>query len=80
MPNPLEKDLAAYEAELPKLLADAGKFAVFHEGKLVAVCETYEQALTTGYAAAGLKPFLVQVISPVKIVQHYSRALKFECP
>ena len=77
--NPLAKDLAAYEAELPKLLGDAGKFAVFHDGKLIAVFDIYEQALTKGYEIAGLKPSLVQQISPIPVVQHFSRALKLDC-
>lgn len=80
MDNPLAKDIAAFEAALPKLLADAGKFAVFFDGKHQGTFESYSQALTKGYEVAGIKPFLVQQISALPQIMHFTRALKFECP
>jgi hypothetical protein len=75
----LDRDIAAYEAALPTLLADAGKFVVFFDGKNQGVFATYHEALTKGYSVAGDKPFLAQQISPLPAVQHFSRALDFEC-
>ena len=76
----LDTDIAAYNAALPTLLADAGKFALFYQGKHLGTFETYSQALTKGYETAGIKPFLVKQISQLPQILHFSRALKFECP
>jgi hypothetical protein len=75
----LEKDEAALEAELPKLTAEAGKFALVYEQKLVGTFLTYQEALSKGYEVAGLKPFLVQQISQMPQVQQFSRIVGFEC-
>lgn len=80
MDNPLAKDRAAFEAALPSMLSDAGKYAVFADGKHVGTFETYSLALKKGYEVAGIKPFLVQQISALPQILHFSRALKFECP
>jgi hypothetical protein len=78
--NDLEKDEAALQAELPKLVADAGKFALVFEQKIIGTFSTYSDALTKGYELAGMKPFLVQQISQMPIVQQFSRVVGFECP
>lgn len=75
----LSADIAAYEALRPTLLADSGKYALFAHGKHIGTYETYSAALTKGYEVAGLKPFLVQQISLLPQVQHFSRALEFVC-
>ena len=75
----MAKDLAAYEAALPTLLADAGKYALFYQGKHHGNFDTYAQALTKGYELAGVKAFLVQQISALPSTAHFSRAMKFEC-
>ena len=78
-PDPLAEDIAAYTAELPKLSGEIGKYAVFFEGKLIGTFATYHEALTEGYKVAKLKPFLVQQVSGLPQVQHFSRAIGFEC-
>ena len=75
----LEKDEAALYAELPKLSAEAGKFALVFEQKLIGVYSTYQDALSKGYEVAGLKTFLVQQISNIPQVQQFSRVVGFEC-
>jgi hypothetical protein len=75
----LEKDEAALQLLLPKLTADAGKFALVFEEKLVGVFATYEDALSKGYEVAGLKSFLVEQISQIPQVQQFSRVVGFEC-
>lgn len=75
--NALEKEMAAYQAELPKLLSESGKFVVFFESKNYGVFATYNEALTKGYEVAKDKPFLVEQISALPPVQHFSRSLDF---
>jgi hypothetical protein len=75
----LEKDEAALQAELPKLSAEAGKYALVFAQKLVGVFPTYQEALSKGYEVAGLKTFLVQQISNIPQVQQFSRVVGFEC-
>lgn len=77
--DPLDREIAAFEAELPKLSGEVGKFAVVYGGKLVGTFPTYQEALTKGYEVAKLEPFLVQQISSIPQVQHFSRAIEFEC-
>ena len=80
-PDPLDKEIAAFEAELPKLSADVGKFAVVYGEKVIGIFPTYQEALSKGYEIAKLEPFLVQQISSLPQVQHFSRAIGFEeCP
>jgi hypothetical protein len=80
MPDePLSVDIAAFRADLPSLAGDAGKWAVYFEGKRIGVFETYHEALTKGYATAGEKPFLAEQISAIPAIQHFSRTLDFEC-
>jgi hypothetical protein len=61
--NPLAKDLEAFNKQLPTLQQQAGKFAVFIEGKLEGVFDTNQEAFEKAYAKAGLKPFLVRQIT-----------------
>lgn len=75
----LEKDEAVFRAELPKLVSEAGKYALVYEQKFVGAFATYEEALTRGYELAGLNPFLVQQISEIPQVQQFSRVVGFEC-
>jgi hypothetical protein len=77
--NPLTKDVEAFEKQLPTLQAQAGKFAVFVDGKLETVADTVKEAYEKGYEKAGLKPFLVRQITAMQIVQHFTRAISFKC-
>jgi hypothetical protein len=76
----LEKEIATYDRELPKLLEHQGKFAVIHGDKVVGVFETYHDAVKAGYEKCGLKPFLVRRIQAIEQVQYFSRDLDFKCP
>jgi hypothetical protein len=77
----LEKEMETYFAELPKLVAnkDEGKFIVIHDGQVLGVFGTYEDALKIGYEKCRLQPFLVKKIAGVEQSQHFSRDLHFEC-
>jgi len=74
----LDKEIAAFQAELPSLVKDAGKFVVFFAGKNQGIFPTYAEALTKGYEVAMEKPFLVEQITVVPQVQHFSRCIAFE--
>jgi len=78
--NPLQEDLAAFEQKREELQQQQlGKFAVFFEGKLIAMCDTSLEAHQKGYEKAGLKPFLVRQITSIPSVQHFTRVLRFKC-
>ena len=74
----LEKDEAALMAELPKLKAEAGKFALVFEQRFIGAFTTYQEAVTKGYEIAGVKPFLVEQITDFPQVQHFTRVVGFE--
>lgn len=74
----LEKDALFFQTELPKLKADAGKFALVFEQKYVGAYQTYQEAVTKGYEIAGVKPFLVEQITDFPQVQHFTRVVGFE--
>ena len=69
----LEKELATYKRELPKLLANTGKFVLIHEDEVAGCWETYPDALQEGYRLFGLQPFLVKQIQPVEFIHHMTR-------
>jgi hypothetical protein len=77
--NPLEKDLEAFNKELPTLQSQAGKFALFVHGKLEGVYDTNQEAFEKGYVKAGPNPFLVRQITTIPSVQHFTRAIGFKC-
>jgi len=69
----LEKELATYKRELPKLMPNAGKFVLIHGDEVSGVWETYQDALQEGYRVFGLKSFLVKQIQAVDVIQHMTR-------
>ena len=79
MPAELEKEIETYNRELPRLLADEGKYVVIQDNNVIGTYVSYEDALKTGYEKCGLKPFLVKKIQAVEQVQYCSRDLAFEC-
>jgi hypothetical protein len=70
----LEKELEAYKKKLPELLAEAGKYALFHGDAFIGVFTSYEDAVKAGYEKFKLNdPFLVRQIQAVDQVQFVSR-------
>ena len=69
----LQAELDTYNAELPRLLADAGKYVLIHDGKVQGVFIAYEDALVAGYKSCGVKPFLVKRIEEMPSVQFFTR-------
>jgi hypothetical protein len=75
----LEREIAAYQANLMELLQHEGRFVVIHGDEPRGVWDTYEEALAFGYEQFGLEPFLVKQIRPAEPIQYFSRDLP-QCP
>lgn len=72
----LEKELEAFDRELPRLLAESpGKFALVHQDSVVGVFDTYQDAVTAGYAGFKLDPFMVKRIAQPEEILYFSRDL-----
>jgi len=76
----LEKEIETYNAQLPNLLADQGKFVVISGEKVIGTFVSYEDALKCGYEKCGLTPFLVKKIQALEQIQYFSRDLELSCP
>jgi hypothetical protein len=76
----LERELAKYNAELPRLLESIGKYVVICGDEVVGVYNDYEDALTEGYARCGTGPFLVKQIEHEVTVYHFTRDIDPPCP
>lgn len=79
MPN-LEKELHTYQAKLPELSADEGKFVVIAGDSIVGIYAAYEDALKAGYEHSGMNPFLVKQISTTEQIAYFSRDMGAPCP
>lgn len=72
----LDVELGVYLANKDQLVATAeGKYVLVSGNEIKGVWDTYEDALQAGYAAVGLKPFLVKKIQGIEDVQFVSRDL-----
>ncbi len=62
----LERELASYRRELPRLLeeGESGRFAVIEGDAVLSTWDTYRDALQYGYERFGDHPFMVQRIDP----------------
>lgn len=59
----LEREIATYERDLPKLLADFdGKFVVYHEEVRLGSFDTFDAAADAALKAYGKKPFLIRQV------------------
>jgi hypothetical protein len=66
MATALERDVLAFACALPDLLKDSfGKIALVHEGQVVQVCDSMEDALRLGYQEFRKDPFFVKEIAPI---------------
>lgn len=70
----LAAELKTYQAKLPTLLGQAGKYVLIHGEDVEGVFDTYSEAMSAGYTKLGVdKPFFVRKISPVEQVLFFSR-------
>lgn len=75
----LERELKTYAGKLPELVAHSGKFVLIKDDEIVAIFDTYADALKTGYDRFKLDTFLVKQIAPEEHVLQFSRDLMVEC-
>jgi hypothetical protein len=75
----LEKEVATYKRELPKLMANAGKHALIQGEGVAGIWETYHDALQEGYRLFGLQPFLVKKIQAVENVHFFTQDVRPLC-
>ena len=76
----LQKEIAAYNRELPVLLGKSGKFVLIKGESVVGVYDSYEDALSIGYERFGLEAFLVKRIAPTEQVSFFTRDFSSACP
>lgn len=70
----LEKELATFDRNLPKLKTEhEGKFALVHGDDVIDIFSSYDDAITAGYSKFGLKPFLVKQVQALEQVHFISR-------
>ncbi len=77
----LERELAHFEKELPRLLAEGhqGKHVLIGDDRVVGIWPTLEEALQAGYDTFGVKLFLVKEITAHPEPLYFSRNVK-PCP
>jgi hypothetical protein len=76
----LDRELAKYREELPRLIhSGTGRFVLIG-GDRVSVWDTYADAIQEGYRQFGLEPFLVKQIQLVEPVHHITREFTPVCP
>jgi hypothetical protein len=59
----LMSDEEAFQAELPSLASEVGKWAVYFHGKRLGIFPTYTEALVAGWEIAGSGSFFAERIS-----------------
>lgn len=69
----LDTEIATYNAKLPTLIKQQGKFAVVKGDSIAGVFDSYGDALKDGYEKFGLEHFLVKQIMPAEQVSFISR-------
>ncbi len=78
-PHPLPRELATSQKLLPSLIGDEGRFALIAGDDLLGVFDTYGDALTAGYKARGLDPFMVKQVAAHGTVANFTRDLFSAC-
>ena len=72
----LEREMATYQANLPELLANEGRYVVIKGEEIAGAFESYEGALQAGYDRFGLGPFLVKKIQRHEPIHYFTRDLR----
>ena len=69
----LEKEMETYNAKLPELKENEGKFVLIKGDEVAGIYTSYEDAMKDGYKQFKLTPFLVKQIQSIEQVQFISR-------
>lgn len=76
----LERELETYNRLLHKeLAAENGRYALISGDDLLGVFDSYSDALTEGYKAKGLEPFLVKKVAAVETAAFFTRDFGAQC-
>lgn len=76
----LERELETYKRLLAgELATEEGRFALIAGDSLLGVFDSYNDALTAGYKARGLEPFLVKKVATVETVAFFTRDFGVRC-
>jgi hypothetical protein len=75
----LEKELATFKRELPKLLKQSGRYALVKGENVASTWDTYRDAIQEGCRVFGLEPFLVKKIEFVETVHRMTRDVRPAC-
>ena len=71
----LQTELATYEREKPRLVAESeGKYALIQGDSVAGIWDTYEDTLKEGYQKFGLTPFLVKQVRGIDQVCHFTNS------
>ena len=79
MTAPLELEIQTYNAKLPELVANVGKYVLIHGSDIIDTFDAYADALKAGYTAFGDTPFMVKKIAPAEQISFFTRSHVFEC-
>ncbi len=71
----LDTEVATYNAHLPELLQDVGRFVLIKGTGVSGIFDTYGDALKEGYEKFKLEPFLVKRIMPAEQISFISRSV-----
>jgi len=78
--EPLQKEIATYNAKLPELIGSSmGKFVLIKGDAVEGVFDTYADALKIGYERFKLEPFMVKQVAPAERIQFFTRELNLLC-
>lgn len=76
----LERELETYRRLVGgELAAEDGRYALIAGDDLLGVFDSYTDALTAGYKARGMEPFLVKKIATVETVAFFTRDFSVPC-
>jgi hypothetical protein len=78
--QPLQKEIMTYNAKLPELLGNIGKFVLIKDDSIIGIYDTYADALKIGYEHFQLKPFMVKQIAPAENIHFFTREIDPKCP
>jgi len=76
---PLATEVATYEAHLHEWAADEGRFVLIAGAEVLGLYDTYQDALTAGYQARALAPFLVKQIATIPQIANFTRHILPVC-
>jgi len=71
-------ELAAYQRKLPELLGEAGRFVLIKGDEVMGVFDSYQDAVTSGYARFELDSFFVKQIAAAEQIAFFTRGME-EC-